>query len=133
MKRFSSIIFQLALFVFVLLSCPRILFAQDKPTSVPMQSINVARNETTKGNSVLVQGIVTDAQGETLPGAHVLVQETKAVAVTDANGTFLVSIPRNQSVAESQARQQPVTAFRPTSSGAQAYFSLAREVLDNDR
>lgn len=47
--------------------------------------------------------------------------------------TFLVSIPRNQSVAESQARQQPVTAFRPTSSGAQAYFSLAREVLDNDR
>ena len=47
--------------------------------------------------------------------------------------TFLVSIPRNQSVAESQARQQPVTAFRPSSSGAQAYFSLAREVLDHDR
>lgn len=47
--------------------------------------------------------------------------------------TFLVSIPRNQSVAESQARQQPVTTFRPTSSGAQAYFSLAREVLDHER
>ena len=73
-----------------------ILFAQDKPTSVPMQSINVARNETTKGNSVLVQGVVIDVQGETLPGAHVLVQETKAVAVTDANGTFLVSIPKGK-------------------------------------
>ena len=47
--------------------------------------------------------------------------------------TFLVSIPRNQSVAESQARQQPVTSFRPTSSGAHAYFSLAREVIDHER
>ena len=47
--------------------------------------------------------------------------------------TFLVSIPRNQSVAESQARQQPVTTFRPTSSGAHAYFSLAREVIDHER
>ena len=47
--------------------------------------------------------------------------------------TFLVSIPRNQSVAESQARQLPVTSFRPTSSGAHAYFSLAREVIDHER
>ena len=46
--------------------------------------------------------------------------------------TFLVSIPRNQSVAESQARQEPVITFRPTSSGAHAYFSLAREVIDHE-
>ena len=46
--------------------------------------------------------------------------------------TFLVSIPRNQSVSESQARQMPVTAFRPTSQGASAYFSLAREVMDHE-
>ena len=46
--------------------------------------------------------------------------------------TFLVSIPRNQSVSESQARQMPVTSFRPTSQGSLAYFSLAREVMDHE-
>ncbi|MBE6134799.1 MAG: ParA family protein [Erysipelotrichaceae bacterium] len=46
--------------------------------------------------------------------------------------TFLVSIPRNQSVSESQARQMPVTSFRPSSSGSLAYFSLAREVMDHE-
>ena len=46
--------------------------------------------------------------------------------------TFFVSIPRNQSVSESQARQMPVTHFRPTSQGSVAYFSLAREILDHE-
>ena len=46
--------------------------------------------------------------------------------------TFLTSIPRNQSVQESQGRQMPVTSFRPSSSGALAYFSLAREVMDHE-
>ena len=46
--------------------------------------------------------------------------------------TFLSSIPRNQSIAESQARQMPVTVFRPTSQGSLAYYSLAREVLDHE-
>lgn len=47
--------------------------------------------------------------------------------------TFLSSIPRNQSIAESQARQVPVTFFRPTSQGSLAYYSLAREVLDHEQ
>ena len=46
--------------------------------------------------------------------------------------TFLTSIPRNQSIQESQARQMPVTAFRPTSSGSVAYFALAREIIDHE-
>jgi ATPases involved in chromosome partitioning len=46
--------------------------------------------------------------------------------------TFLTSIPRNQSVQESQGLQMPVTSFRPSSSGALAYFSLAREVMDHE-
>ena len=46
--------------------------------------------------------------------------------------TFLVSIPRNQSVSESQAKQMPVTSFRPSSQGSIAYFGLAREVIDNE-
>ena len=47
--------------------------------------------------------------------------------------TFLVSIPRNQSISESQARQMPVTIFRPSSQGSMAYFSLAREIIDHER
>lgn len=47
--------------------------------------------------------------------------------------TFLTSIPRNQSIVDSQASQTPVTAFKPSSSGASAYFSLAREVIDHEQ
>lgn len=46
--------------------------------------------------------------------------------------TFLTSIPRNQSIAESQARQVPVLAFRPNSQGATSYLALAREVIDHE-
>ena len=46
--------------------------------------------------------------------------------------TFGTMIPRNQSVSESQARCLPVTSFRPTSQGAQAYFGLAREIIDHE-
>ncbi len=45
--------------------------------------------------------------------------------------TFSTVIPRNQSVSESQARQLPVTSFRPTSQGAYAYFALAKELLEH--
>jgi chromosome partitioning protein len=44
---------------------------------------------------------------------------------------FSTVIPRNQSVSESQARQLPVTSFRPTSQGAYAYFALAKELLEH--
>lgn len=46
--------------------------------------------------------------------------------------TFLCQIPRNISVPESNARGMPVTIYRPTSSGALAYFSLAKEVMDHE-
>lgn len=46
--------------------------------------------------------------------------------------TFHSSIPRNQSVAESQARKMPVTVFRPTSQGSLAYLALAKEVIDHE-
>ena len=46
--------------------------------------------------------------------------------------TFLTSIPRNQSIAESQARQMPAYLFRPTSQGATSYLALAMEVIDHE-
>lgn len=46
--------------------------------------------------------------------------------------TFLSQIPRNISIPESNLKRQPVTVFRPNSSGALAYFSLAREIMDKE-
>ena len=46
--------------------------------------------------------------------------------------TFLTHIPRNISVPESNAKGMPVTIYRPSSSGALAYFSLAKEIMDHE-
>lgn len=46
--------------------------------------------------------------------------------------TFLSQIPRNISIPESNMRGEPVTTYRPNSFGAIAYFSLAKEIMDND-
>jgi len=46
--------------------------------------------------------------------------------------TFLSQIPKNISIAESNAKGLPVTIFRPNSSSALAYFSLAKEILDRN-
>lgn len=46
--------------------------------------------------------------------------------------TFLASIPRNHSIQVSQAKQLPLCLFRPTCSGAIAYLSVAKEVIDHE-
>lgn len=45
--------------------------------------------------------------------------------------TFITQIPRNVAVPESNAKGLPVTTYRPSSSGAIAYFQLAKEVIEN--
>lgn len=45
--------------------------------------------------------------------------------------TFYTQIPRNISLAEASARGIPISLYRPTSSGAEAYLQLAKEVLDH--
>lgn len=74
------------------------LYAQNnKPTSVPTQTMQVAKTQgEPQTNVVLLQGTIKDAQGETLPGANVYVRETKAGAVADAEGKFTLSIPRGK-------------------------------------
>ena len=73
-------------------------FAQDdKPTSVPMQTMQVAKSPSgQKVNVVLLTGTIKDAQGQTLPGANVYVRETQGGAVADADGKFTVSLPRGK-------------------------------------
>lgn len=46
--------------------------------------------------------------------------------------TFLSQVPRNISIPESNVRGIPVITYRPSSSSALAYFSLAREVIDHE-
>ena len=46
--------------------------------------------------------------------------------------TFFSQIPRNISIPESNAKGMPVTVYRPNSSGALAYFSLAKEIIDHE-
>lgn len=46
--------------------------------------------------------------------------------------TFLTQVPRNISIPESNSKGLPVTVYRKSSSGALAYFSLAKEVLDRN-
>ena len=46
--------------------------------------------------------------------------------------TFLTQIPRNVSIPESNAKGLPVTIYRRSSSGALAYFALAKEIIDRE-
>jgi chromosome partitioning protein len=45
--------------------------------------------------------------------------------------TFFTQIPRNVSLAEASAKGMPIHLYRPTSSGAEAYLALAKEVIDH--
>jgi len=47
--------------------------------------------------------------------------------------TFLTQIPRNISIPESNMKGEPVTTYRPNSFGAIAYFTLAKEIMDNEQ
>ena len=45
--------------------------------------------------------------------------------------TFIIQIPRNVSLPESARAGRPVIQYKPTSSGSQAYLSLAKEIIEN--
>ncbi len=45
---------------------------------------------------------------------------------------FTTVIPRSVRLAEAPSYGQPITVYAPTSTGAQAYASLAREILEGD-
>lgn len=56
----------------------------------------------------------------------------KEIRTLFKENAFYTSIPRNQSVAESQAHHMPVTYFRATSKGGIAYNNLAKEVIEHE-
>ncbi len=54
---------------------------------------------------------------------------TSEVMSTFKEKTFVTRIPRNITIAESQALGQPINIYKPRASGSMAYLSLAREIL----
>ena len=68
----------------------------EKPTSVPMQPLKVQQNRNPLGEGLLLKGTVKDETGEPLIGASVYVLETKAGAMTDADGHFSVTLPQGK-------------------------------------
>ena len=91
----------IALVLTFLLMAPNLTFGQDmksgeKPASVPMQTVKPQAADAK--NEVIIQGVILDTQGETLPGANVRVRETKGGAVADANGEFTIGVQRGTPV-----------------------------------
>ncbi|MGM9687242.1 MAG: carboxypeptidase-like regulatory domain-containing protein, partial [Bacteroidaceae bacterium] len=83
----------------------------DKPTSVPMQTIQVAKNKLPADGGVVLQGTVKDEDGEPLIGVTVFVRETKTGAMTDYEGKFKVMLPAGKvsNVAFSYVGMKPLT------------------------
>ena len=100
MNKKQANIIGLGLLAFMLQAVLSVAYAQDdKPSSVPMSQVEPKRPQSVvREGMVLLQGVVKDAQGETLPGAHVRIRDTKAGALTDDNGVFTLSVPQGKSV-----------------------------------
>ena len=57
---------------------------------------------------------------------------TRQIRSLFKENTFLTQVPRNISIPESNSKGMPVTVYRKSSSGALAYFSLAKEIIDKE-
>lgn len=68
------------------------------PASVSISRMDREEHSGRPIGSVLLQGQVIDTDGEPLPGAHILVRETKTAAVTDENGGFAILVPKGMEV-----------------------------------
>ncbi|MCF0107880.1 MAG: ParA family protein [Bacilli bacterium] len=90
---------------------------------------SVSRIQSTYNPNLGIEGfLMTMYDSKTRLGTEITTQ----IRSLFKENTFLSQIPRNISVPESNAKGLPVTAYRPSSSGALAYFSLAKEVMDHE-
>ena len=62
---------------------------------VPAKAEAAPNNTTSTQQSIKIRGTVTDAQGEPLIGANVLVDGSKQATITDMNGEFSLEVPAN--------------------------------------
>ena len=62
---------------------------------VPAKAEAAPNNTTSTQQSIKIRGTITDAQGEPLIGANVLVDGSKLATITDMNGDFSLEVPAN--------------------------------------
>ncbi|MDR2057957.1 MAG: TonB-dependent receptor [Dysgonamonadaceae bacterium] len=67
-----------------------LFIAQLIATEIPTQTVN--RNSTTQSGRTIT-GIITDKDGEVLPGVSVIEKKSNAVAITDAEGEYTINVP----------------------------------------
>lgn len=102
-------------------------FAMEAVASIISTIAKVQRNLNPK---LSIEGfLLTMYAANTTLGTEI----SRQVRGTFKENTFLTYIPRNQSIADSQGKQLPVTSFRPNSGGSLAYLSLAREILEHEQ
>ncbi|MCR5185027.1 MAG: AAA family ATPase [Bacilli bacterium] len=101
-------------------------FAMDAISSILATVANV---QTTTNPNLGIEGfLMTMYDAKTSLGTEIASQ----VRGLFKENTFLTQIPRNVSIPESNSKGLPVTIYKPSSSGALAYFSLAKEVIDHE-
>ena len=101
-------------------------FAMNAVSSILATISNV--QSTTNPNLGIEGFLMTMYEAKTSLGTEIASQ----VRGLFKENTFLTQIPRNISIPESNMKGLPVTIYRPSSSGALAYFSLAKEVIDHE-
>ena len=90
---------------------------------------NISKIQTNFNPNLGIEGfLLTMYDSKTRLGTEVCMQ----IRGLFKENTFLTQITRNISIPESNAKGIPVILYRPTSSGATAYLSVAREIIDHE-
>lgn len=90
---------------------------------------SVSRIQSTYNPDLGIEGVLLTMYD---PKTNMSIETSTQIRGLYKENTFLTQIPRNISVPESNSKGLPVTIFRPSSSSALAYFSLAKEVMDHE-
>lgn len=97
--------------------------------AVSQMLATIARIQSTSNPNLIIEGFLLtmyDAK------SNHCTEVTMEIRSLFKENTFLTQVPRNISIPESNSKGLPVTVYRKSSSGALAYFSLAKEVMDKE-
>lgn len=89
----------------------------------------IARIQSTTNPNLSIEGFLLTMYDSK---SNYSTEVTREVRSLFKENTFLTQVPRNISIPESNSKGMPVTVYRKSSSGALAYFSLAKEVMDKE-
>ena len=88
----------LLLIVFIGILGGNVSAQENKPTSIPMQTVKPTIQAVDAVGNVVLKGVIIDNQGEPLQGANVYVREIKGGAVADEKGRFTLNVPKGTTI-----------------------------------